>query len=231
MRKYSRSMYLAMAVLTAAALAATGCRGKEAAPEEEVSEEPEAVSEDPDSAGGSAEAAEAAGGLFSDGMPMEFLFASGAGAWGTTLTLHADGAFEGIYEDSENDAATEYPYGTVYICNFTGRFSEMTQESDGTYSMTLEDLDYEEAGREWIEDEIRYISAEPNGLAGGENFVLYVPGTPVDGLDEEFLSWWPDAYLWREGTLDALSSYGLWNKETGAGFFTCPEDIGSGEAE
>ena len=157
---------------------------------------------------------------FADGQPLEFLFASGAGGWGTTLTLYPDGSFEGIYEDGENDAGPGYPRGTTYVCEFTGRFGEMTKLTDHTYVMKLEALDYDEPGREWIEDEIRNISAEPYGLVGGEDFALYVPETPADALKEEFRSWWPDEYLWRAGTLQTLSCYGLYNTDTGQGFFT-----------
>lgn len=166
-------------------------------------------------------AAENTNNLFVDGQPLEFLFASGAGGWGTTLTLYPDGSFEGEYHDSDMGVnAPEYPHGTIYVCKFSGHFSEMTQLTEHAYSMRLEELIYEEAGREWIEDQIRYIASEPYGLAGGENFALYVPDTPADQLNEEFLSWWPDAYLWREGSLDTLSAYGLYNCNTGEGFFT-----------
>lgn len=58
--------------------------------------------------------------LFGDGQPLNFLFASGAGAWGTTLTLYPDGSFEGVYEDGEAVAAPEYPRGICYICRFSG---------------------------------------------------------------------------------------------------------------
>ncbi|MCM1216453.1 MAG: M56 family metallopeptidase [Lachnospiraceae bacterium] len=159
--------------------------------------------------------------LFKDGQPLEFLFASGAGAWGTTLTLYPDGRFEGVYEDGEAIAAPEYPRGTSYICRFSGRFSEMTRISDYAYSMQLEELNCEtEKEKEWIEDEIRYIGSEAFGVEGGEEFILYLPYTPPEGLDEEFLSWWPDNYLWRDGSVTRLSAYGLHNVNTGAGFFT-----------
>lgn len=157
-----------------------------------------------------------------DILPLEFLFASGAGAWGTTLTLYPDGHFEGVYQDSDMGAsATEYPHGTTYICRFSGRFGEITKISRYAYSMRLEELTYEsEAGREWIGDQIRYIASEACGLAGGEEFILYLPDTPAEGLSEDFLNWWPDAYLWREGSLRKLHAYGLYNVNTGEGFFT-----------
>lgn len=97
----------------------------------------------------------------------------------------------------------------------------MTQISDYAYSMQLEELNCEtEVDRVWIEDQERFIGAEALGVEGGEEFILYLPDTPPDGLDEEFLSWWPDNYLWRDGSVKTLDSYGLYNVNTGQGFFT-----------
>lgn len=157
-----------------------------------------------------------------DAFPLDLLFASGAGAWGTTLTLNADGTFEGHYSDADmGDNSTNYPNGTVYFCDFTGRFSAMTKISEYAYSMRIEELTYDrDIGREQRVDGLRYITADPYGIAGGEEFILYLPGTPVDELSEEFLSWWPDAYEWRQGELDALTGYGLYNVSTGQGFFS-----------
>lgn len=45
---------------------------------------------------------------------LEFLFASGAGAWGTILTIEDDGSFSGQYSDSDiGSNAAEYPHGTL----------------------------------------------------------------------------------------------------------------------
>lgn len=153
--------------------------------------------------------------------PMELLFASGAGSWGTVLTLQPDGTFTGRYEDGENIAAPEYPRGTVYICSFSGRFSEPVQISDYAFSMQLEELTAAgPAGKEWTEDGIRYIiNADPVGMTDGEEFILYAPGTPADELPEEFRYWWPGEWHWRSGELSHLDRWGLCNVNTGAGFF------------
>ncbi len=146
--------------------------------------------------------------------PMELLFSSGAGAWGTTLTLHADGTFTGQFRDSDA--------GTVYYCNFSGRFGSLMKLKDYAYYMRLEELVYDtDIGREQTgEDGLLYVTAEPYGIAGGDEFIFYLPGTSAALLDEDFLSWWPDAYRWREGGLDALNAYGLYNVNTGDGFFS-----------
>ena len=155
--------------------------------------------------------------------PMEMLFASGAGAWGTTLTLNLDGTFTGQFRDSNmGENGDEYPNGTVYYCNFSGRFGSMMKLNDYAYYMRLEELVYDtEIGKEQIGGEgIRYVTAEPYGIAGGEEFIFYLPGTLVEELNEDFISWWPDAYLWRNGELDTLTGYGLHNVNTGDGFFS-----------
>ena len=156
--------------------------------------------------------------------PMEMLFASGAGAWGTTLTLNLDGTFTGQFHDSNmGENGDGYPNGTVYYCNFSGRFGSMMKMNDYAYYMRLEELVYDtDIDREKIgtDEGLRYITAEPYGMAGGEEFIFYLPGTPVEILDESFLSWWPSAYLWRQEQLYELDGYGLYNVNTGDGFFS-----------
>ena len=56
-------------------------------------------------------------------------------------TAHAKlhGSFEGSYYDADmGDRGENYPNGTVYLCNFSGKFTDITQVNDYTYSMTLE---------------------------------------------------------------------------------------------
>lgn len=149
---------------------------------------------------------------------MEFYFLSGAGAWRTVLTLHADGTFSGFFLDSDmGDMGDDYPSGTAYICNFSGRFDRFAQMDDHSWSMTLAEIQTERtAGEEWIADTVRYVASEPYGLTGGTEFVLYLPDTPAAGLSEGFLSWWP----YRFEALDTLSCFGIHNVATGDGFFT-----------
>lgn len=155
-----------------------------------------------------------------DVLPMDFSFSSGAGAWETVLTVNQDGSFVGSYHDSEmGDTGADYPNGTVYVCEFSGRFDSVEQVDDTTYSMKLSEITTtDDAGIEWIEDGVRYISAEPYGMEGGEEFLFYLPQTPVAGLSEQFLSWWPGRY--EDPQPDTLSYYGILNVTTGYGFFS-----------
>ena len=139
----------------------------------------------------------------------------------TSLTLHPDGSFEGVYSNNENIAAEEYPLGTRYYCEFSGRFDEITKIDEYSYSMRLAELNCgTELDKVWIQDEVRHIGSEPVGVEQGETFRFYLPGAPLADLDEAFVSWCPDAYQWRERSIDRLSSYGIYNVEGRYGFST-----------
>lgn len=168
---------------------------------------------------------------------MEMEFCSGAGAWRTSLILNPDGSFTGHYTDADMGlAGTDYPNGTLYVCKFHGRFGEMKQISDASFSLTLSELvmDTEHpVGEEWIEDGVRCISSEPYGFDGhdgtalkpGASFLFYMPeatghepGTELYGA-LQFCSWRPERReLLSEN--DRLGYYGLHNLEMGFGFFS-----------
>lgn len=167
--------------------------------------------------------AQAQGALLPDALPLEFTFSSGAGGWGTVLTLQPDGTFTGSYHDSEMGDRDEarYPNGTVYMCTFSGRFEDIRQVDDHTYALTLGKVATEKSKDEtWIQDGIRYIAADPYGLETGKSFLLYTPETPLSHLPDDFLSWWPLRFSQDGSTSSTLSCYGLYNREANYGFFT-----------
>lgn len=155
------------------------------------------------------------------GEAMEFSFLSGAGGWSTDLTLNRDGSFAGVFHDSEmGEMGDEYPNGTVYICAFSGVFTDIQQISEYAYSMKLSEIQTEhQEGEEWIEDGIRYVASGPHGLNDSTEFVFYLPDTPVDQLSEAFLSWWPYRYEQEENPRATLDCCGILNVATEHGFF------------
>lgn len=159
--------------------------------------------------------------------PVDLVFSSGAGAWGTVLTLNPDGSFSGEYSDT--DMGGDLP--TRYVCNFSGQFAPVRQINDHAFSMKLEELQTEQPeGKTWIEDGMRCIASEPYGLAGSEDFLLYAPGTLADSLPTACLDWWPDAWLWRSGKVETLSGWSLCSPNTGYGFYQWPGENASGQA-
>lgn len=156
-----------------------------------------------------------------DGEGMEFTFLSGAGGWRTEMILYPDGSFNGQYSDSElGSNAEEYPNGTVYICDFSGRFTDITKTSDTSFSMTLNDISLKyETDKEWIEDGIRYVASTPYGLEGGKDFIFYLPDASLSEFSDDFLMWWPMRYEHYDTPFETLSCYGIRNLATNDGFF------------
>ena len=120
-----------------------------------------------------------------------FVFASGVGAWDTTITFGAEGSFTGEFHDSEMGETGEgYPDGTVYGCTFHGRLADAEQADSLTWTLTVAELEMDEGqAPEAIEDGIRFVTTDPYGLKAGDAITLYLPGTPVSGLPEDFLFW------------------------------------------
>ncbi len=145
---------------------------------------------------------------------IEFTFSSGAGAWSTGLTLHPDGTFSGSFHDSDMGSSGDGYDATVYVCEFDGKFTNIRKTDDNTYTMTLEYCNTAKTPEAtWIEDRTKYVASTPYGIEGGTNFTLYLPGTPVITLPQEYVSWIYD--LDKNTT---LSGYGLYNVEQQEGF-------------
>lgn len=155
---------------------------------------------------------------FKDVENYEFSFASGAGAWCTTLTINPDGTFEGLYNDSDmGDTGEGYPGGIRHICSFTGAFTEPVLVNEYTYSFKIASIEYEEEpGTEEILDGIKYIYSEPYGLDGAEDIYLYLPGASLAELPEEYLGW--VSYEIADSSEDTLNCYGLYNVAMQEGF-------------
>ncbi len=125
----------------------------------------------------------------------EYHFSSGAGAWDTTVTVSPDGSFRGHYHDSDmGDAGSDYPDGTCYISDFSGKFTGYSETEPYTYKLEIGSLETErEPKTEEIRDGIRYVYAEAfgfDGLADGTSeLYVYLPGRSTEGLSDEFWEW------------------------------------------
>lgn len=150
---------------------------------------------------------------------LDFLFSSGAGAWSTTMQIHADGSFEGQYHDTDMGSGGEgYPNGTVYQSDFRGQFTTPVKVNDYTYSMQIARMDYEkEIGQEVIRDGVRYCYTDAYGLEEAQDILIYLPGTPLADLSEEFLIWVNGYDLTENGDI-GLPFYALNNEANEEGF-------------
>ena len=146
----------------------------------------------------------------------EWSFMSGAGGWATYIRINPDGSFTGDYHDSEiGDAGDDYPDGTIYGCLFHGQLTLGEQVSDYAWSVHVDAVEMDEGQvPEAIEDGVRYVTIEPYGLTAGNDMLLYLPGTPVDELPEDFLLW---AHLIGSDETE-LANYGLYDEAADTGF-------------
>ena len=116
--------------------------------------------------------------------PMEMMFASGAGAWRTDLLLHPDGSFEGGYSNADMTIES--------VCSFHGRFRDITQVTDASWSLTLDELVLDTKyplGQEWDDGMIHYISSDPYGFSKQDSEGDWVPLEP----GAQFMFYTPDA--------------------------------------
>ncbi len=159
--------------------------------------------------------------------PADFSHLSGAGGWSTVLSINRDGTLTGRYSDSEMGSSGEgYPNGTIYICDFSGVITDIEKINEYSYKMRLFDVTtHKPTGTEWIKNDVRYIAADPVGIYDQENkkmcedFILYLPDTPIDQVPEDFLIWWPYRYEQQTNPKTTLSCYGILNVATNDGFF------------
>lgn len=114
-------------------------------------------------------------------MPEEFVFSYGAGGWESVIHIADDGSFIGHYYDYDlGETGEEYPKGVVWICDFSGTFTEPVQKSESVWATQLESLSQErEKGEVYYEDGYCYTVTEPRGFEKAEEFLIYLPGTPA----------------------------------------------------
>ena len=124
-------------------------------------------------------------------LPDDFWFSSGAGGWGTELTVKDDGSFTGSFHDSNlGETGVANPYGTVYTCDFRGKFTQPQRVNDYVYKMKLSWMSMDQApDKVYYEEGIKYVTAEPYGMENAKEFYIYLPGTPIELLSEDFLMW------------------------------------------
>ena len=155
---------------------------------------------------------------FADLDELDWTFSSGVGGWYTCIWIEEDGTFTGEFHDSEMGAADEaYPDGTVYGCLFHGRMTLGEQADEYTWKIHVDEVELDEGQvPEAIEDGMRFVTCEPYGLKAGNDMLLYLPGTPVEKLPEDFLMW---AHLYAYGEdVKELPYYGLYDPQEETGF-------------
>lgn len=154
-------------------------------------------------------------------LPEEFVFTSGAGAWTTTIQVADDGSFTGQYHDWNPDTGTDYPNGSVYICDFRGRFSAPTKVSEYVYSTTLLSITQDRpTGEVYYQDGCRYLCSDPYGFDDANEFLIILPGGTISDLPDEFRGW---SFINQEIETMPEGVYGLYNVSGKEGFTAIDE--------
>lgn len=207
MKKQRFTVALALLLLTGCARAGSG---RSASPPPES--EPSAAALTPSPTVTGEDQGPAPEELFAQ-LPGEFLFASGAGAWSTVLSIQPDGSFTGEYHDADMGGTPP----VLYYCAFSGTLSQPERVDAYTYSTTLLSLEQEEEeGMEYMgEDGVRYIISTPYGMEGAGELLIYRPGMPVSELPEEFCGW---TGLGGTAAPETLPFWGLYNVNTQQGW-------------
>lgn len=153
-----------------------------------------------------------------EGFPQQFVLRDAQDSWKTELTIEPDGSFAGIYRSVDpTEAAPEYPWGTVYLCEFSGQFGSVKKRDKNSYTMNLDWLNtLTEPGEDWFQDNYLYVTVDPYGMELGTDFVLYSPDTRVKDLNKKMTTWWGYRHDAKQKT---LSCWGMENVILGYGFF------------
>lgn len=122
------------------------------------------------------------------------------------------------------DISSQYPFGTEYICEFSGAFSESEKVSDFVYSTHVVSLEYDSDPAEAVQyvDGVRYIATTPYGLYEADEMLIYLPGYPVADLPEGVRGWLNSAEeFWNPDTRPStLPFYVLSNVNDGNAFYS-----------
>lgn len=154
--------------------------------------------------------------------PLELTFSSGVGGWYNSVVLNSDGTFKGHYQDTDMGTfGGDYPDGTVYICDYHGKFGEFKKVDETTYKLTLKELNTTTQKEAWIKDKIMYVPSSPYGIEDGEEFILYMPGTDKKNLPEYIRdSWQLEGYMQQSKEAGKIPCYILFNPATESEFYS-----------
>lgn len=154
-----------------------------------------------------------------DGAVMPFSTAQTVRWWesirsGTALTINPDGTFTGSY--SGVSPTTPDRWG----CEYHGKFKNIVQKDQFTYTMQLESLESDNTQDEWTETlngvEYHYETTEERGIYDGTTFELYMPYTPIENLPQDYVDKLKEMYQLDSETV--LPGYGFYNVEGNCAF-------------
>ena len=116
-----------------------------------------------------------------------FVFLSGSGGWGSSLSIGPNGTFSCDYHDSDmGSTGPGYPGGTISESKVSGQFTRPHQVSPTLYEVDMENLQYEKpVGSSEIKENRKYEYYEAYGISKNHRMAIYLLGTPISSMPED----------------------------------------------
>lgn len=117
-----------------------------------------------------------------------FLMSSGAGGWGSFMTVNSDGSFDYNYHDSDFDM--------FYICHAQGQLGNVVMIDEYTYKVEILEMTFEyEVDSEWtVTDtdgsEINYTASDSYGLHQGDILTYFARDIDAAALPDGYTFWY-----------------------------------------
>ncbi|MBW3080316.1 PASTA domain-containing protein [Bifidobacterium saguinibicoloris] len=123
----------------------------------------------------------------------DYALASGAGAWGASLEIGADGTFKGSYQDIDAGVTGDgYPKGSMAESTYTGRFKSAVKNADGTYTLQCDASALKidgTVGSSSIKDGMKVTVTKPVGMDPCGKLTLYPKGYDTSKLGDQQRMW------------------------------------------
>ncbi len=160
-----------------------------------------------------------------DGKVFNYSHSTGKGT--STFTVDSNGYFSGQYKDVRPaESGVGYEKGTIYLCNFTGRFTNISEVDSRSYTLSVADLSTSALpGKVVYQDGYRYISTEAYGFENAGIFDLFLGGSFTASMPECLLNSLIIANDWGKSVPGRCAAVILHNRNAHKAFI---EDIPAG---
>ncbi|MBP5282716.1 MAG: hypothetical protein J6Z22_09485 [Lachnospiraceae bacterium] len=149
-------------------------------------------------------------------VPLQYFERNVEDGLGSSLSVSENGSFMGT------DVKSGEGLSQARICEFTGMFTSARRVSGRSYLLTVDGLTYPEAENSYKVGDEQYLTMEPDAIANGDQFLLYVPGYPVAELPYKVIRALEDQGIpsWYNYELEKLPCYVLLNMNQGTTYLS-----------